>query len=251
MDRFIAYFDILGFKGFIDNNDKPHVDRYFSHIFRESQSALSGGRLIDGPPGVVVPDVAQGRVNCMHISDSIIFWSIDNSEESFIDLVNVCYEFYWRCMQASFPIRGCMILGDIEFAPFTIPAANGATFYNSSMYGKGIIDAYLKGENQDWAGGYVDRSAINAVNPQTVQQLINEGKLILHPVPIKGQAPVEEHAFCIIQSGLNDIAYSNMVRSIENTFHRHLNGNDLHPSVQRKLDNTIVFLDRFRETPAE
>ncbi|MBV7533822.1 hypothetical protein [Chitinophaga sp. sic0106] len=247
MNKFIAYFDILGFKEFIDNNDKAYVDHHFQHIFRESQTALANGQLINARPGIVVPNLAVSRINCMHISDSIIFWSNDDTEDSFTDLVNVCHQFYWRCMQASFPIRGCMVLGDMEFTPSNLPGANGTRFYNSSMYGKGIVEAYLKGENQDWAGGYVDNSAINAVRPEIVHQLAQDGKLILHPVPLRDQTTIEQYSFCIIQPSLNPIAYNNMVRSITDTFNRHMNGAVLHHGAQRKLDNTILFLDRFKE----
>ena len=48
METFIAHFDILGYKEFITNNPKEYVDRNNEHIFRESQSAVSNEKYIEG-----------------------------------------------------------------------------------------------------------------------------------------------------------------------------------------------------------
>ena len=250
MDVYVAYFDILGFKDFIECNPKAHVDRYFSHVFRESQSALTNGQLVKSGGGAV-PNMNLARVNCMHISDSILFWTNDLSTQAFNDISNVCYQFFWRSMQASFPVRGCLVAGDMEFQPFQISNnPNGIVFINSSMYGAGIIDAYLKAESQDWAGAYIDNSAIQTVTQTDIDALVAAGNVRYFDVPLtKGRPSTRELCFCIIQPGFNQKTFTNMSQSINSTFNRHAAGNPLAQPVQHKLNNTISYLDFLRIDP--
>lgn len=245
MTTYIAYFDILGFKEFIMNNEKAYVDRNFQHIFRESQTAVSGEKYIDYNYGFA-PDLNQAEVNCLHFSDSIIFWTIDNSEESFRKIIDVCYTFYWRCMQTTFPVRGCIVLGDIEFHPFQIQGKNGAKFFNSSLYGKGLIDAYQKAESQDWAGCFIDKSAIGSVKDEIIYDLLYKNKIVYYAVPLKDGSTSYEHTIRIIGSRLNNVAFRNLSKGVERLFTHHMSGKPLTESVIRKMNNTIKFLDYFR-----
>jgi len=108
MVTYIAYFDILGFKEFIENNSEVYINQKFQHIFRESQTAVSGENYIDYKGGFA-PDLSKAEINCLHISDSILFWTNGTTEEDFKKIVDVCYTFYWRCMQTIFPGRGCIV----------------------------------------------------------------------------------------------------------------------------------------------
>lgn len=237
---------MLGFKEFIENNEKVYVERNIQHIFRESQTAISGDTFIQDGLGKIVPDLDKAEINCMHFSDSIIFWTNDTLSESFKKIVDVCYNFYWRCMQSSFPVRGCLVFGDIEFRPFQIKSTGGATFYNSSLYGKGLIDAYLKAESQDWAGCYIDKSAIKTVEEDVIYDMIYANKVVYYPVPLKDGTQSFEHTIRIIGGSLNNVAFRNFAKEIERIFTHHMNGKSITESVIRKQNNTLKFLDYFR-----
>ena len=56
METFIAFFDILGFKEFIHNNNLEEAKRLFGHLLRETQTAISGEKFIDLNLGIV-PDL--------------------------------------------------------------------------------------------------------------------------------------------------------------------------------------------------
>lgn len=245
METYIAYFDILGFKEFIDCNSKEYIDRNFSHIFRESQTALSGEKYVQADFGFI-PDLSLAEINCLHFSDSIIFWSKDKSEKSFRQIVDVCFTFYWRCMQTCFPVRGCLVLGDIEFQPFQIPSSNGSTFYNSSLYGSGLIQAYLKAEHQDWAGCYIDETAINSVKETVIYDLLSTSKIVYYAVPNKDGTRRYEHTIRIITGNLNNLAFRNFSKNVERVFSQHMNGKPLTDSVKQKMFNTIKFLEFFK-----
>ena len=53
MRKFIAYFDYLGFKKFILNNDPENQGRIMNNIFRDIVNFLGKGKLKEGKQGVV------------------------------------------------------------------------------------------------------------------------------------------------------------------------------------------------------
>lgn len=256
MQEFIAFYDILGFKEFTLNNEPNIVKRGIEAIFRESQYAICKGNKIEDPlrPGVLIPDFDFAEVNCMHISDSIVFWTTGGlTENNFRNIVEACYTFNWRTQQTTIPVRGCLVTGEMEFKPFKIENRERVEFYNSSMFGLGITKAYTLAENQDWAGSYIDKSAINAIanSEQIISSLIYAKKIVFYQVPLKGGKYSYELAFRSMGT-LNDVGFYNSAKTIEGHFAMPSNGKPLDESVQRKLVNTIKFLDYFRiETQPE
>jgi hypothetical protein len=246
VDVYIAFFDILGFKEFITNNDKDYVDRYFRHIFRDTQTSLSGQKFIEAYAGVV-PDLARAEVNCLQVSDSIIFWSKDVTENSFRSMMAVCYTMNWLGMQMSFALRGCLVKGDIEFAPFQFAGQGDVKYYNSSLYGQGLVEAYTKADSQDWAGCYVDQTAISSVKEEVIIDLIRENKLVYYAVPNKDGTVHYEHVVSVINGKINDVLFRNMAIRLEQVFKLHMNGKPLPDSVRRKLNNTIKFFEFFKD----
>jgi hypothetical protein len=265
MLAFIAYFGILGFKEFISNNDKAYVDHHLNHIYRESQHAVCKGHTVQGPNATLLPDFNFAEINCLHISDSILFWTESATQEEFLRLVEVCYKFLYTCLHASFPVRGCLVAGDIEYRPLHIVNAQGKRFDNSTLYGRGLIDAYEKAEAQDWAGCYIDQSVFDLkvkdengndtperiISEQTVNTLIYNYRLIYYPVPFKDGSQSYEHAFRHISQAINNVHLRNLAMTYTKTFNRHMNGNELPPGAKHKLFNTIKFLEAVRMTTEE
>ena len=254
MKRFLAHFDILGYKEFIENNSIDFINQYNQHIFRESQTAVAQDGAYVDIPGGFAPDVRTAEVNCMHFSDTILFWTVGDSEEDFLKLVYVCHKFFWRTMQLSFVVRGALGYGDFEFNPFQIPGQGGVRFYNSSLFGKGLVDVYLKAESQHWAGAFIDETALNAqdadganiISKQTISNLIDDEIVVNYPVPNKDQTTHDELCFRLLKGSLNDRAFQNSAERIERIFNQYMNGKELPIAVQQKLQNTIDFLGHFR-----
>lgn len=253
MKRFIAHFDILGYKEFIENNTTEYINQQNDHIFRESQTAVArDGAYIDVPGGIA-PDVRTAEVNCMHFSDTILFWTNAATQNDFLKLAHVCYKFYWRTMQTSFAIRGALGFGEFSFEPFQIRGDNGARFLNSSLFGKGLVDIYLKAENQDWAGCFIDDSAWNALDEEgnkivseaSLNDLIYKNVIVFYPVPLKDGRREYRHCFRLMNS-LDNATFRNSAIDIKRIFTQHMNGKPIVPSVERKMNNTIDFLGYFR-----
>jgi len=252
METFIAFFDVLGFKEFINNNELEEVKRLFEFLLRDTQTAVAGEEYIQLNSGLVIPDLKQQKVNCLHISDSIVFWTNSNTEKDFEELVNVCYSFYWRSLQTTFPVRGCLVYGEIDFRPFTIENANGITFYNYSLIGKGLVDAYLKAESIEYAGCLLDSSAIKQVDDKLINKLIYDQKICMYKVPFKtGES--YEHVFRPIKGDHNDVSFRNTAEQIKSlfTYASKADVNNLSENVKKKMNNTIDFISFFRETDSE
>ena len=77
MKKFIAYFDYLGFKQFIENNDLSYQKSTVNMIFRDIESALSGGKTKDAPQGRIF-DIAKSNINCINFSDTVVYWTNDD-----------------------------------------------------------------------------------------------------------------------------------------------------------------------------
>lgn len=249
MKTFIAFFDILGFKEFIYNNDLSEVKRLFDQLLRDSQIAISGQKYIQINPGMTAPDLKHQKVNCLHVSDSIIFWVINDSEDDFKNLVEVCYSFYWRSLQSTFPLRGCLTYGDIEFKPFTIENENGAEFYNYSLIGKGLVDAYIKSDNIEYAGCILDETAVNKAGSSIINNLIHKQKICIYKVPHKNEENYE-YVFRPIKGDISDIAFGNTVNDIKRlfTYASKAELKNMPESVKKKLNNTIDFFGFFKTT---
>ena len=247
MVTFIAFFDVLGFKEFIYNNDFNAVKRLFRNLLRDTQTALSGRTYKQQTPGVIVPDLNNQKVNCLHISDSIIFWTNSNSEDDFKELVDVCFTFYWQSLQTFFPLRGCLTYGEIDFQPFTIPGNGGINFYNYSLIGKGLVDAYNKAESIEYAGCLLDKLAIEkASDPFIIDQLIDAHKICYYKVPFKNGFSYE-HVFRPVKGQHNDVSFKNQAEKIKTLFTNHTKATVLAESVLRKMNNTIDFISSFKE----
>ncbi|MDW8274728.1 MAG: hypothetical protein RMJ53_10910, partial [Chitinophagales bacterium] len=205
METFIAFFDVLGFKEFIFNNDLNEVKQLFGHLLRESQTAVASENYIQLNHGLVVPDLKKQKVNCLHISDSVIFWTNGKTEADFEELVSVCYTFYWRSLQTTFPLRGCLTLGEIAFDSLTFSNENGTTFYNYSLFGKGLVESYLKAESIQYAGCLIDNTAIKVVSDKLINNLIYDQKICMYKVPFKSNFYSYEHVFRPIKGNHNDV----------------------------------------------
>ncbi|HNP69016.1 MAG TPA: hypothetical protein PKH16_14005 [Aequorivita sp.] len=248
METYIAFFDILGFKQIVYNNDFKELSRLFDHLLRDSQTAVSGENFIQMDTGGIVPDLTNQKVNCLHVSDSIIFWTNKATEDDFKELVNVCYSFYWRSLQTTFPLRGCLTFGEMELRPITIKSGTG-DFHSYSVIGKGIVDAYLKAESIEYAGCILASKAIEQVDDKLINDLIQEQKICMYKVPFKNGINYE-HVFRPIKGNHNDVSFRNTANGIKRLFTSasKMEFDKLPECVLTKLNNTIEFANYFRET---
>jgi hypothetical protein len=249
MKRFIAYFDYLGFKDFIMNNPVDYQEKYISHIFRDIENALAKEKTVFRPSGLAVADLANSNLHCINFSDTVIFYTNDDSIESLNEILEVAYIFNWSCIDYFFPVRGCIHLGECVDKKYNTRTGSNGTYSINSLIGSGLIDAYLKAESQSWAGTVITSAVV-----KFIQEKLGLEEKILSPyakkfsVPYKdGKGKQEEWVMNLVKvdGKLNDTAFQNMEKNIRDNFSKHNKKVDS-PRVIEIIDNTIHFLSSYR-----
>lgn len=244
MNTYLAFFDILGFKEFIFNADSTR-STLMHHLLRDSQMALSRGKTLQ-KGHELIPDLSDCNIHCLHVSDSILFWSPEDSTEHFVELVECSALFLRQCMQITFPVRGCIVYGEIEYNPFDFSNSKGVRFQNNSLYGKALTEAYQKAELQDWVGCFIDKTAVEKAGDEVCTKLIYQNQVVYYPVPFKNGVTSYEYALRTINKSINNVFLKNLAIGAERMFKRHTGSAPLNENVMRKLTNTIKFYDYFR-----
>ncbi len=244
----LAYFDYLGFTDFIARNDAESQQRVMDTLFRDIESALSKGKLKETNRGYVA-DLSESKLNCVNFSDTVIFWSNDQSLEALTELLDVSLRFNWICIDFSFPIKGAIVLGEISYYRHDYENKFRGTYRVNSMIGKGLVSAYEKTKIQNWAGTVIDDSVI-----QYLRSIETDEEVFLSQFAKKYKVPYHDHNSqedewvlkLVTSSGkLNDEAYNNMKKNIEKNFTSYNKRTDSE-IVQTKLANTMRFLESFR-----
>jgi hypothetical protein len=246
MKKFIAYFDYLGFKQFIENNDLDYQKRIMGNNFRDMESAIAQGKLKEASHGVIA-DLSTHKVNCVNFSDTIVFWTDDDSAESLNEILQVAYKFNWQATLNFFPARGALVHGEMEYVDFKNENNVGGVYNINSVFGKGLVTAHQKAESQQWSGTVIDESFIQRLldighNPDTF--LAPYAKK--YSVPYKNNIQLEEeYALKLVKGTLNAEAFKNFGDGIIQNFSNHKK-DTMNADVQEKIDNTIKFLSSFK-----
>lgn len=188
----------------------------------------------------------KSTIKCLNISDTIIFWSLNDSPESLHEFLDVCYSLNWRLNTFNFPVRGALIYDELEMIMGNEVSDGGGMYNVNTIYGKGLIHAHLKCENQSWAGCTIDKSLTDFISEN------GDIAATLDPIAIKYMVPytkevenqTEEYALRLVKGALNAIAYGNVRNDIVDIFKRDNKG--LSERAEVMLNNTIQFLDKFK-----
>ncbi|OCB71198.1 hypothetical protein B0A79_22655 [Flavobacterium piscis] len=248
MKRYIAYFDFLGYKEFILNNDSTYLKGRVIHILRDIEMALGQGKYHEPENGRILSDTSQTRINCLNISDTVIFWTNDDSIESLEELLIVAHRFNWQEILYNFPIRGVIYCDELEMISGKKTNTVGSIYSANMIYGKGLANAHIKGDNLNWSGSVIDHTVIENISDQTDIVKFLEPFAKLYKVPYKKPYPDigEEYALHINKGKLNQEAFENTKKGIEATFKSDNKTFD-HPRVQEILANTIKYLETYKE----
>lgn len=245
MKRFIAYFDFLGFGDFIDNNDLEEQEEVLEMIFGDLEHSLAQGRMIDGMMGME-SDFEELKLNCLNFSDTIVFWTNNDSLDSLNELLAVSSIFNLRTIIYTFPVRGSIVHGEIKYNDYQESNKVGGLYKVNSIFGKGLISAYQKAESQNWAGTVIDKSLIDELKGrgEIVDQFLNK-YAIKYSVPYKKTSDnPEEFVLRLTEGSFDKFAYKNLETKVTHNFSNHKKGVD-DDSVQLKIKNTLDFLKIF------
>ncbi|WP_445360369.1 hypothetical protein ACJJIL_17640 [Microbulbifer sp. EKSA005] len=173
-NRYIAYFDIMGFKDMIYRNTHEQVSEVMDGISVITSSIKNTEmRLLESSQNkklrldstVVLPVI---------FSDSILFISKSDSPEDLEKILFVSAYFLQQTMELSIPVKGAVAHG-----LFT------ADFVRSKFYGRPLVDAYMLAEDTYFYGAAmhdtIESRLDNNLKGLLVDKLIMKGKL-----PMKG-----------------------------------------------------------------
>jgi hypothetical protein len=215
-ERFVAYFDIMGFKDLIYRSDHSAVSAILSKVSNtvadikewevESLKKDARGRKKWFDKGIVLPVL---------FSDSVLFVSRTNT---IFDARKAAYSasfFLYQMFSACIPVKGTLAYGT-----FT------ADFGASKFFGRPLVDAYLLAEEVHFYGAVLHHSFEKYLHDQ------NEGlpEIILKrkPVPMKGGSVT--HSFIDWRSHLGkEVGQESLIEP----FYRSVSG-----STRRYVDNT-------------
>ncbi len=238
---YLAYFDLLGFKEFIENNDGQYIEVRMQQIFLDLERCQSLGKVTPPVGHMVFSDLSESTLNSINISDTILFWTNDCSKESLKEIMEVAFRFNYMMNINNFPMRGVLVKGEIQVVRNHTKTAAGGSKSVQCIFGKGLVDAHLKAESQDWAGAFIDQSVINDIesHPDTIEDL--KKKAIKYSIPYKNGYK-EEYAFrpMINLKNTND-GVSSTCERVDRVFESDNKPTD-NEAVQRKLRNTKAFI---------
>jgi hypothetical protein len=249
MKHFIGYFDLLGYKKFILNNETTEARRRLGHVLRDIEASLGRGEY-KGSNGGLLADLKKSTIKCLNISDTIIFWSQDNSEASLQEFLDVCFTLNWRLNTFNFPVRGALIYDELEMIIGNEVSEGGGMYNVNTIYGKGLVNAHEKCENQSWAGCVIDNSLTDFIGEYSDLAALIDPIAVRYLVPytkvVENQQ--EEYALRLVKGKLNEVAYVNVKKDIIDIFQRDNKG--LNARAEVIMNNTIRFLDKFKSQNA-
>lgn len=252
MKQFVAFLDILGFKDLVMNNDHDKLVQLFNNLFSLGiQIALANGayKMIENNGvSITTPDLEQLKVHSISISDTVIFWTDNDTMADFINLTGMVRNFLNHSLQIGFPMRGAIVLGEMTYLKNDF--ISNKQISQQSIIGRSIVDAYIIEGSQEWAGCIVSQVAVNRYLEQysyfsnrnikdlaNLEYLIENGILARYNVPRK--TGIIQEDYVINWPAASRTMFEEAI--VRNSFSKHnKNVNDW--NVELKIRNTIEFL---------
>ncbi|NOU35546.1 MAG: hypothetical protein HOO88_02035 [Kiritimatiellaceae bacterium] len=205
-ERFVAFFDIMGFKDLVYRNDHKEVQKIMARVCKTVAS-------LEKFRGDVLKNIAPPIM----FSDSIIFVSHGNTPEDADDLLLTATYLLCEMLVARVPIKGALAYG-----LFT------ADFEKSSFFGRPLVDACLLAEEMHFYGAILHHSVEPHLPPHK-EKSDNIALTLRAPVPMKG-GPVT-HSYADWRHFMKD---GQTQESVLEPFYSTVSG-----STRRYVDNTI------------
>jgi len=167
---YLAFFDILGFKALRFEKETKGLYKLYMSVINPmiSHSAAGKGKTIKiNGKSLFVPDFSEMSVKYKIISDSIIFYTKDDSFTSFLSIINSSFQL----LQFGFaglktPLRGAISHGDLIDDP------------KGTYIGSAVEDAYINEGRQVWSGCILTDSCSKFVQSSNILTNYQESLLI-------------------------------------------------------------------------
>ncbi|MBW8042396.1 MAG: hypothetical protein FVQ85_20705 [Planctomycetes bacterium] len=131
----VAYFDILGFRNRVEILPWQSVWKTYKDILMEIQRN-------------------SWAVSCKWFSDTFVFYTPDDSQNSFCDIEGSLRSFFRHMFVIkTIPFRGCLTVGKVYI-----------DLANNVFFGQGFLEAHDVAENEEWIGYVLTENATEKAN---------------------------------------------------------------------------------------
>jgi hypothetical protein len=139
MTGFIAYFDYLGYKAFVMNNDSHTLSDRSGHIMRDIEMALSLGKNREDPIRGNIPDLSFSKLHCINMSDTVVLITLNESLSSLEELLKVSKLLNHSGAFRTMPLRGAICYGEFNMRIGQQKNKEGAIYSANLIYGSVLI----------------------------------------------------------------------------------------------------------------
>lgn len=212
------------------------------HLLRDIEVAMGDGQYSLSPRGHLIADISTSRINCLAISDTVIFSTQDDSIESLREILKVAKKFNFQSIFFNMPVRGVIVYDQYEMISSQTKNPQGSVYSANMIYGKGLVYAHVKAESLNWAGTVVDDSVINKIGEfgDVDESLRPYAKI--YPIPYKVEPYIRnEYALRLLEDNQSEASIKNMSNNVVDSFSRDNKPTD-NERVQTLTNNTLEFL---------
>lgn len=131
----------------LKNNNQSELERIFEKNIKTSiqRSLVANADSNEYEwqlDGTLTFNLRAATINSIVFSDTLIFWTNDDTAKSFLQLINVVSNlFLWNTNSFHIPLRGAITYGSLKFEdPLFVPSK--AQIKQTVLFGEAIIDAY-------------------------------------------------------------------------------------------------------------
>ncbi len=237
--RFVVFFDLLGFGSWVESSGSHEVFTYVRGFLNLMVRSSLPGSVVHEDMSV---DLEESTIGYINFSDSVVFYSIDDSYICLKTIICVCAEFMNIVICG--PSR--MLRGAISHGEFYVdPEAN-------AYVGQALIDAYRLEGKQDWLGLCFHKS-VEMLHDFSRALNDHKGFIVRSLVPLAGSS---EKPFCINWANKKYIKGSfNAIKGLESAYRRGKSALKGNPEeldrLERRFKRTKEFLIYYNDESKE
>lgn len=250
--KYIAFLDILGFKDLIENNKIEKLEELYDRL----QASVMYSFAVSNPEQRLknkkneLPSIKETNLNSLVISDSIIIWTDDDSQGSFLELILAVKYFMFFSMQSGFPLRGGISCGELLVKNGIHEKSPKFNSY-TTILGLSLTRAYILENKSEWSGCVIDEKCVEHFNHELNNYKDNIANLEFfeemdiikrYETPMKS-GEIKKY-FTVNWTHFNG---PRLTRSqVKKAFKAH-NKSTNDWSVESKIQNTLKYLDQTKQ----
>jgi hypothetical protein len=240
--KYVAFLDILGFSDLVTHNPEEKLVQIYEQLLKPIvESSLSGFKskrveTNDSSPPHLVTNPSDFKINSLVVSDSIILWTNDLTEESFLNIISVTSSILMAGIVTGIPLRGAITAGSLM--RLSNKYKSNMDNVTDTVIGKGLVDAYLLEKTQQWSGGFISKSVFEELenNQIWIDAIIKAGFIQKYNVPLKGNDSNEYVLnWCLLDEKWKKLSEEMIKESFEKW------NKKLDSSAEEKRNNTVKF----------